>query len=354
MSVAAAPRVWETAGAAIVSWFPTGGGSASAVVAPAPGRRIGPSTPITVTFSKPVDVALGSSRPQVTNATGQWQTVNSHTIVFRPTGFGYGLANTISLSLPGSVTLVGDQPSASAASASWTVPAGSTLRLQQLLANMGYLPLRFRVAGSGSVLTPQAEEAAAINPPKGSFTWRYSNVPPVLRSLWAPGASGVMTKGALMAFENDEGMTPDGIASAALWHALIAAAVAGHRSSFGYTIALVSETLPENIHVWHNGSIVHTSLVNTGISEAPTALGTYPVFLHEAVGTMSGTNPDGSTYTDTGIPSISYFNGGDALHGFIRGGYGYPQSLGCVEMPYANAAAVFPYTPVGTLVNVSA
>jgi lipoprotein-anchoring transpeptidase ErfK/SrfK len=28
------------------------------------------------------------------------------------------------------------------------------------------------------------------------------------------------------------------------------------------------------------------------------------------------------------------------------------QSLGCVEMPYANAARVYPFTPIGTLVNV--
>ena len=42
---------------------------------------------------------------------------------------------------------------------------------------------------------------------------------------------------------------------------------------------------------------------------------------------MSGTNPDGSHYIDPGIPDVSYFNGGDALHGFIRASYGFPQSL---------------------------
>ncbi len=157
-----------------------------------------------------------------------------------------------------------------------------------------------------------------------------------------------------MAFENNHGMTPDGVPSAPVWHALIADAVNDRRSTFGYTIALVSESLPETVHVWHNGNVVTSSLVNTGISDAPTALGTYPVFEHMPVGTMSGTNPDGSTYSDPGIPWISYFNGGDALHGFIRGGYGYPQSLGCVEMPYSSAAAVYPWTPVGTLVNVAA
>ena len=50
---------------------------------------------------------------------------------------------------------------------------------------------------------------------------------------------------------------------------------------------------------------------------------------------------------------VSYFNGGDALHGFIRASYGFPQSLGCVEMPYSEAAQVYPYTPIGTLVDVT-
>jgi hypothetical protein len=51
---------------------------------------------------------------------------------------------------------------------------------------------------------------------------------------------------------------------------------------------------------------------------------------------------------------VSYFNGGDALHGFIRASYGFPQSLGCVEMPFAEAGQVWPYTPIGTIVNVAA
>ena len=67
---------------------------------------------------------------------------------------------------------------------------------------------------------------------------------------------------------------------------------------------------------------------------------------------MKGTNPDGSTYDDPNVPYASYFNGGDALHGFIRSSYGTPQSNGCVEMTYANAALVWPLTPIGTLVTV--
>jgi lipoprotein-anchoring transpeptidase ErfK/SrfK len=162
-----------------------------------------------------------------------------------------------------------------------------------------------------------------------------------------------MTKGAVMAFENDHGITADGVAGPMTWRALIAAAAAGHRSTFGYTFVMVSEASPESINVWHSGKTVVTGPVNTGIPQAPTAKGTFAVFEHALSVTMSGTNPDGSHYNDPGVPYTSYFNGGDALHGFRRASYGSAQSLGCVEMPYDEAARVYPYTPIGTLVNVS-
>ncbi|MBV8219953.1 MAG: L,D-transpeptidase, partial [Solirubrobacterales bacterium] len=110
---------------------------------------------------------------------------------------------------------------------------------------------------------------------------------------------------------------------------------------------------PESLDLWHSGRTVMTAPVNTGIPAAPTATGTYPVFEHVPVTTMSGTNPDGSHYSDPGIQWVSYFNGGDALHGFLRGSYGSAQSLGCVEMPYSEAHDVYQYTPIGTLVDVA-
>ena len=91
---------------------------------------------------------------------------------------------------------------------------------------------------------------------------------------------------------------------------------------------------------------------NTGVPAAPTQLGTFPVFEHIPVGTMSGTNPDGSRYNDPGIRWISYFHGGDALHSFTRASFGTPQSLGCVELPLPTAANLWPYTPIGTLVTI--
>ncbi len=343
--LAATPRTWETAAPTAVSWFPAGAAT-TAVASPAPGSSIGPNAALSLTFSKTVSAALGSSHPPLSPQTsGTWQQLSSHTIVFHPSGYGYGLGAAVKVGLPAGVRLVGGSPV-------WHVPPGSTLRLQQLLASMGYLPLDFTANGTEPPNTPQAQVAAAIHPPAGSFTWRYSNVPSALRGMWRAGTSGVMTQGAVMAFENDEGMTADGVAGAQVWKALLAAQMAGHKSTFGYTFVTVSEGSPETETTWHSGHTVASGPVNTGIPATPTAQGTFPVFEHAISVTMQGTNADGSHYDDPGVPWVSYFNGGDALHGFIRASYGFPQSDGCVEMPYSEAHSVYPYTPIGTLVHV--
>ena len=354
-SVAVAARTWELPTVTAISWFPAGT-KATAVATPAPGTKITPSTKITLTFSRPVTRVLGSELPPVSPRTaGGWRRLNSHTIQFAPQGYGYGLGADVQVSLPQGVNLVGGQARGSDPVGQWTVPGGSTLALQQLLAQLGYLPVKFNPSNASSdvAATPAAEEAAIVNPPQGSFSWRYPDTPALLKSLWSPTNFTELTKGAVMAFEQAQGLSTDGVPGPDVWKALINAAVKGQQATFGYTFVMVSEHSPETIRVWHNGKIVVHGLANTGIPASPTATGTYAVYEHIPVGTMSGTNPDGSTYHDTGIPWISYFNGGDALHGFIRSSYGSPQSLGCVEMPFSEAGQVYPYTPIGTIVNVA-
>ena len=322
------------------------------MASPRPGSTIRSHTPIILTFSKDVAKALGNHMPAVVpGGAGSWHRLSSHSIVFRPSGYGYGLGVTVKVLLPSSVRLVGGVDPPAAEVGSWKVPPGSTTRLQQLLAELGYLPVNF--SGQTVPSTERAQEGAAIKAPSGTFSWRYPNTPSALKGMWKPGAFGIMTKGAVMAFENDHGLTTDGVPGAAVWKALIAAELAHHVSSFGYTFVQVSEGSPETENTWHSGRTVVSGLVNTGIPEAPTAQGVFAVFEHAPSVTMSGTNPDGSHYSDPGIPWVSYFNGGDALHGFIRASYGFPQSLGCVAMPFSEAGEVYPYTPIGTLVDVS-
>lgn len=213
----------------------------------------------------------------------------------------------------------------------------------QLLAELNYLPLSF---------TSNAPGADPTQASSGRFTWKFSTLPTSLTRQWTLGTDNVILRGALMRFQNVTQLPVTGIADAATWSALLGADRHGALDPGGYNYVDVSMASPETLTLYINGRASFHALVNTGITVSPTATGTYPVYLRYTTQTMSGTNPDGTHYSDPGIPWVSYFNGGDALHGFIRATYGWPQSLGCVEMPFASAKVVWPYTPIGTLVTV--
>jgi hypothetical protein len=215
----------------------------------------------------------------------------------------------------------------------------------QLLAELNYLPLTF---------TPGTTQSVPSEEVNGTFTWAYPNLPPTLSSQWTLGSDNVILRGALDTFQSQNNLPVTGEATVTTWNDLVNAVNAGHTDPATYNYVDVSETLPETLTLYQSGKVVFTSLVNTGIEPVPTELGTYPVYERFFSTTMSGTNPNGTKYADPDIPWVSYFNGGDALHGFIRSSYGFPQSLGCVEMPFASAKTVFPYTPIGTLVTVRA
>jgi hypothetical protein len=214
---------------------------------------------------------------------------------------------------------------------------------EQLLAETNYLPLTFTPSVQG--VDPGVQEP-------GTFTWSYPQLPATLSSQWRVGVDNVLVTGALMAFQNANGLPTTGVADPTTWDDLVSAAENGTVDTNTYNYVSVTETDPETLTLYVAGVPTFHTLVNTGISVAPTATGTYPVYLRYTSQTMTGTNPDGSHYSDPGIPWISYFNGGDALHGFIRYSYGFAQSLGCVEMPFASAKTVWPSTPIGTLVTI--
>ena len=355
VEVAAAARPWERLGTPVaVSWFPPAR-SPVAVSSPAPGARLAPTAPIRHTFSKPVADVLGGARPKLSPSTpGHWRQTDSHTLVFVPSGFGARFASELRIELQRAVAVTGSSGRGlhTTRQIEWTVPPGSILRLQQLLAQTGYLPLEWKPSGAPVARTPAAEVRAAVDPPEGRFSWRYPDTPRELRALWSAGRTNEITRGAVMTFQDTHGLDVDALAGAVVWHALLADAIAGKRRERGYSYVYVHSSVPQSLTLWHNGRTVLRSPGNTGVPAAPTQLGTFPVFEHIPVGTMSGTNPGGSHYDDPGIRYISYFNGGEAIHAFNRASFGTPQSLGCVELPLASAAKVWPYTPIGTLVTV--
>ncbi|HEY7397196.1 MAG TPA: L,D-transpeptidase [Gaiellaceae bacterium] len=356
VEVAAAARPWEELGEPVrVTWFPQA--SEPVVLAqPAPNANVTPLTPLRLTFSQPVANVLGGEDPTVSsNVRGSWATVDTHTLVFRPSGrFGMPFASDLHVKLPSGVELVSaDRRSVHATDrVAWSVAPASFLRLEQLLAEEGYLPLTWTPSDDAPPTGARAQVAAAVSPPAGHFDWTYPNTPSELKALWQVGEPNEIVRGAVMMFEHDHDLEVDGLVGPQVWHAVLADALAGKRRTDGYSYVYVHRDVPQLLTLWHNGNVVLTSPGNTGVPAAPTALGTWPVFEHISVGTMSGTNPDGSHYNDPGIRWISYFHGGEALHAFNRASFGTPQSLGCVELPLDAAAQVWPYTPIGTLVTI--
>lgn len=269
---------------------------------------------------------------------------------------------------------------AGAAKAARAVPF--TVRLEdQILANLRYLPVAFVPRGSstptttttlpisttttttvpGSTTTttlgPTTTTTLPVSPTTieaGNFVWRYPNLPRALQAQWSVGTNNVVLKGALMRFQDVHGLATTGQMDSTTWESIVSAARKHQIDPNPYTYVYVSQTQPETLTLYIDNYAFFSTAVNTGLSVAPTQSGTFPVYLRYTVTTMSGKEPDGKPYHDKGIPWVSYFNGGDALHGFIRGAYGYPQSLGCVEMTFAHAAIVWPHTPLGTLVTVAA
>src|SRR5258708_24396816 len=111
-----------------------------------------------------------------------------------------------------------------------------------------------------------------------------------------------------MAFQSQHGMTVNGLTSAKFWHALFVAAATGRRNAVGYTYAIASKGSPETLTIWHDGRHVLRGLANTGIGIAPTASGTFPVYLRYRYQGMSRTYPDGSHYADP-ASFVSYLDG---------------------------------------------
>jgi lipoprotein-anchoring transpeptidase ErfK/SrfK len=221
---------------------------------------------------------------------------------------------------------------------------GSQRWLQQLLAQANYLPYSYVPATA--FVTP------ASTPVDGTFVKRFPKLPATLYALWQAGAPNVITKGAVMKVQDEHRAQPTGIVTAYVWKTLMMKVNARKGTLSSYNYVDVVSTLPQTLTLYQNGRVKSIVRVNLGISVAPTQLQTDPVYLRLESQTMTGLNPDGTRYVDPGVPWISYFNGGEALHGFIRPSYGSPQSLGCVELSFDNAKKIWPFTPIGTLVTV--
>jgi hypothetical protein len=311
---------------------------------------------VKIQFSAPV--AATSPLPRIKpSLAGSWQGVGTSTLEFVPTG-AFRQYTHVTVTIPGGPTGIKSAQGgllASSVTVRFKVGSYQSARLVQLLAQLGYLPLTWTPSAGATAPAPTdaaGQLAAAFTPPSGSFSWQ-SGYPSELQSFWHDGSlSGLIMKGAVMAFEADHGLALDGVAGSQVWAAALKAVGSGQNNTHGYTYAIARESNPETLTIWHNGQMVLHTLANTGIQAAPTTIGTAPVYLRYYYQVMKGKNPDGTKYADP-VYYVSYFRAGEAVHFFNRGSYGWPQSLGCVELPLSDAKRAYPYLTYGSLVTVA-
>jgi len=328
------------------------------VVTISPGNSADPvsaSDPVRVVFSAPL--AAHSPMPVLSPAVaGRWQAVAGNALVFtprKPLAAGTELTLRVPAGRSGVRSATG-AALASPAAAVFQAGGKTTLRLEALLSQLGYLPLVF-TPDNGSGLTGQPGSGAVtvsnVKPSlAGAFSWQGS-YPAALTSQWQPGQPGVILSGAIMAFQSDHGLSLTGTAGRSLWPALLTAVEHSQRNPNGYTYALASKASPNTLTVWHDGVIVATSLANTGAAATPTPDGTWPVYLRTRAQVMRGLTAKGKPYADP-AQYVAYFHGNYAVHYLARASYGTPQSEGCVELPLAQARQVWPYLSYGSLVTV--
>jgi hypothetical protein len=319
-------------------------------------QHVNGAAPVAIQFS--TALAADSPTPTLTpDIPGSWSRPTPTQLAFTPVA-GFRPHTRVTVQIPGGsdgVKSASGSLLAQPMTTRFRTGAWSVVRLDQLLAELDYLPLTW--APDAGETSPDAADAtaqrfAAFDPPAGQFTWNRG-YPRELRTFWKVGSAGsLIVKGAVMAFENDHGMTMDGVAGPSVWRALFRAEAKGQANKAGYSYARATKYSPETLTIWHNGHKVFHALANTGIPVAPTESGTAPVYLRYRFQIMRGTNPDGSKYADP-VQFVAYFRAGEAVHYFPRASYGSPQSLGCVELPLGPAAKAWPFLTYGTLVTVS-
>jgi len=223
--------------------------------------------------------------------------------------------------------------------------------LQQSLARLGYLGAKFHprydVAIKAGPETRREAAEHAFHPPRGALVRHPANAPRT-----QAGQLDATTRGALEVYQADRGLEATGEANAATWESLLYDETVNRRDREPYTWVSVSESLPETLEVHRGNRVVFRTLANTGVPGAETEQGIFPIYARYVSTTMAGEDVDGTKYDVPDVPWVNYFNGGDAVHGYPRESYGFPQSNGCVELPIEAAHTVFGMLAIGEIVEV--
>ncbi len=293
--------------------------------------------------------AADTPRPKLSPATaGTWTNLGDYEF-FHPAST-LQACTTYTVTIPATTFAAGERVLGRSRSFSFGVACPGITAVQEALARLNYLPYSlhgFVGASSDGPLSYVLAARRAFDLPNGILRANVQAAPPLTMGTVDP-----TTTGAMEVFEEDHGLPLSTTPTKQLWIELLADETIAKRNPRPYTWVTVTETIPETLEVHENNRVVLKSLTNTGVPGATTQQGIFPIYVRYVATTMTGTNVDGSHYSDPGVPWVNYFNGGDAVHGFIRPTYGVPQSNGCVELPIATAQVVYGMLAVGDLVII--
>lgn len=112
--------------------------------------------------------------------------------------------------------------------------------------------------------------------------------------------------------------------------------------------SIVVSTGEQRIYAYEDGKLVHSHLASTGLSNTPTVLGDYKIYVKYLADDMSGPG-----YFLPQVPYTMYFYQGYGIHGtYWHNSFGRPMSHGCVNLPTPEAKWFFDWASVGTPVRV--
>jgi lipoprotein-anchoring transpeptidase ErfK/SrfK len=104
----------------------------------------------------------------------------------------------------------------------------------------------------------------------------------------------------------------------------------------------------QTVRAYQGNTAVRSMVVSTGIARYPTPTGRFRIYAKYPSVTMSGPG-----YYLTGVPHTMYFYRGYALHGtYWHRNFGRPMSHGCINLTRGDAAWMYSWAPVGTLVVI--
>ena len=322
---------------------------ATRLVSVPPERIADGAAPLLVTLSAPP--AKGSPRPTLRPAVaGNWST-EGNSEVFTPTAT-LQPCDTYELTV-WRHTFATEHSSLRARHViPLHVACLSIAALQEALARQGYIGAvlhpRYAAHARGGAETLREAAEHAFRPFHGRLAPRPADAPPV-----EMGHLDETTKGALEVFQADHNLEATGEPNARTWRLLLAVEGLNHRNPRPYTWVSVTESLPETVEVHEGSHVAISTPANTGVAGAETERGIFPIYARYVSTTMTGTDPNGTHYVAPDVPWVNYFNGGDAVHGYPRASYGFPQSNGCVELPIGTAAAIYPRLQIGDIVWVT-